>query len=136
MSVDLGSEWMKVAVVSPGVPMEIVLNGDSQRKTPTIIAFREGERQMGESAAATATRFPEKSFSYLLDLLGKRLNSSSVQRYQRLFPYANIVANPDDSGIYIIHPDGQKFSPEELIAMFLKRAKQFAERSSGQVKNC
>ena len=29
MSVDLGSEWMKVAIVSPGVPMEIVLNTDS-----------------------------------------------------------------------------------------------------------
>ena len=26
MSVDLGSEWMKVAIVKPGVPMEIALN--------------------------------------------------------------------------------------------------------------
>jgi len=26
MSVDLGSEWMKIAIVKPGVPMEIVLN--------------------------------------------------------------------------------------------------------------
>ena len=26
MSIDLGSEWMKIAIVKPGVPMEIVLN--------------------------------------------------------------------------------------------------------------
>ena len=26
MSVDLGSEFMKIAIVKPGVPMEIVLN--------------------------------------------------------------------------------------------------------------
>lgn len=26
MSVDLGSEWMKLAIVKPGVPMEIILN--------------------------------------------------------------------------------------------------------------
>lgn len=26
MAVDLGSEWMKMAIVKPGVPMEIVLN--------------------------------------------------------------------------------------------------------------
>lgn len=26
MSVDLGSEWMKIAIVKPGVPMEIALN--------------------------------------------------------------------------------------------------------------
>ena len=26
MSIDLGSEWIKIAIVKPGVPMEIVLN--------------------------------------------------------------------------------------------------------------
>lgn len=26
MSVDLGSEFMKIAIVKPGIPMEIVLN--------------------------------------------------------------------------------------------------------------
>lgn len=33
MSVDLGSEWMKVAIVKPGVPMEIALNKYETYKT-------------------------------------------------------------------------------------------------------
>ncbi|OQR67433.1 hypoxia up-regulated protein 1-like, partial [Tropilaelaps mercedesae] len=71
MSVDLGSEWMKIAVVSPGMPMEICLNRDSQRKTPVVVAFRDGERQFGDLALTTQTKFPAKAFSNFLDLLGK-----------------------------------------------------------------
>ena len=38
MSVDLGSEWMKVGLVAPSVQMDLVLNAQSQRKTPMAIA--------------------------------------------------------------------------------------------------
>lgn len=55
MSVDLGNEWIKVAIVSPGKPMEIVLNTDSARKTPLIVAFRDGERFFGEAALTTVS---------------------------------------------------------------------------------
>jgi molecular chaperone DnaK (HSP70) len=51
MSIDLGSEYMKIGLVKPGVPMEIVLNKESRRKTPTIIALRNGERFFGDVAA-------------------------------------------------------------------------------------
>jgi hypoxia up-regulated 1 len=91
MSVDLGSEWMKVAIVSPGVPMEIVLNTDSQRKTPIIVSFRDGERLIGDSAQAVATRFPDKAFAYFLDLLAKHQNSSVVQLFHKRFPYHKIA---------------------------------------------
>lgn len=87
MSIDLGSEWMKVALVSPGVPMEVVLNSESQRKTPLTLSFREGERQVGDSAVNIGVRFPEKSFSHFLHLIGKQSNSSSVQLFLKRFPY-------------------------------------------------
>lgn len=51
MSIDFGSEYMKIGLVKPGVPMEIVLNKESRRKTPTIVAFRNGERFFGDVAA-------------------------------------------------------------------------------------
>ena len=53
MSIDLGNEWIKVAIVSPGKPMEVALNTDSSRKTPFIVAFRNGERHFGEAALTT-----------------------------------------------------------------------------------
>ena len=50
MSVDIGSQYLKLGLVKPGVPLEIVLNKESQRKTPNLIGFHNGERLFGESA--------------------------------------------------------------------------------------
>lgn len=82
MSIDLGNEWMKVGVVSPGVPMEIALNKESKRKSPSIIAFRDGDRTFGEDAQVIGTRFPSNSYGYLIDLLGKTIDNPVVENYK------------------------------------------------------
>jgi hypothetical protein len=53
MSIDLGSQFMKIGLVKPGVPMEIVLNKESHRKTPTLVYLRNGERLFGDAAMAS-----------------------------------------------------------------------------------
>ena len=50
MAIDFGSEWMKVTLVKPGVPMEIVLNKDSSRKTPMFIGVNKDELMVGIDA--------------------------------------------------------------------------------------
>lgn len=44
MSIDFGTEWMKIGLVKPGIPFDVVLNRDSKRKTQTIITIRGDER--------------------------------------------------------------------------------------------
>lgn len=82
MSVDLGSECMKVAVVTPGVPMEIVLNRESKRKTPAVIAYRDAIRSFGEDAQTAGIRDPASAYGYLLDLLGKTIDNPIVELYR------------------------------------------------------
>lgn len=134
MSVDLGSEWMKIAIVSPGVPMEIILNTDSQRKTPLAVAFRDGERYIGDSALNVGIRFPEKTFTHFIDLLGKyRIDSIAVRKYLERFPYHTIVENEKDRTIeFVIKDQDQelRFTPEELLAMMLNKARHYAEIAS------
>ncbi|XP_037278905.2 hypoxia up-regulated Grp170 co-chaperone protein isoform X2 [Rhipicephalus microplus] len=132
MSVDLGVEWMKVAIVSPGVPMEIALNKDSQRKTPVAIAFRDGERHFGEQAVSTGVRFPDKSYSHFLDLLGKDRNNPVVKEFERRFPYYQLEADPKTGGVLFRHPENMTFSPEELLGMILAHAREFASNAAGQ----
>uniref|UniRef100_A0A224YWW0 Hypoxia up-regulated protein 1 n=1 Tax=Rhipicephalus zambeziensis TaxID=60191 RepID=A0A224YWW0_9ACAR len=132
MSVDLGVEWMKVAIVSPGVPMEIALNKDSQRKTPVAIAFRDGERHFGEQAVSTGVRFPDKSYSHFLDLLGKDRNSPVVKEFERRFPYYQLEADPKTGGVLFRHPENMTFTPEELLGMILAHAREFASNAAGQ----
>ncbi|XP_018328406.1 hypoxia up-regulated protein 1 [Agrilus planipennis] len=137
MSVDLGSEWMKIGIVSPGVPMEIVLNKESKRKTPTVVSFRDNVRTFGEDAQTVGTRFPSNSYAYLLELLGKDINHPLVKLYQKRFPYYNIVEDPQRGTVLFKHDENTFYSPEELVAQLLYRAKEFADISAQQtVKEC
>lgn len=135
MSVDLGNEWMKIAIVSPGVPMEIALNKESKRKTPVTIAFRDGERTFGEDAATIGVRFPKNSYSYLLELLGKRVDNPIVQLYQQRFPYYEIIPDPERDTVLFRHDSETVYSPEELLGMILHQAREFAQNSAGQPIN-
>lgn len=62
--------------------MEMALNKESKRKTPAILAFRDGQRIFGEDAQTIGLRFPANSFSYLLDLLGKTIDNPIVDQYK------------------------------------------------------
>ncbi|XP_053697682.1 hypoxia up-regulated protein 1 [Sabethes cyaneus] len=131
MSVDLGSEWMKVGVVSQGVPMEIALNKESKRKTPTAIAFRDGDRVVGEDAYNIGVRFPTNNFAYLIDLLGKTIDNPMVELYRKRFPYYDIVEDPERRTVVFRNGD-ELYTIEELIAQILQVAKGYAEDSTGQ----
>lgn len=136
MSIDLGSEWMKIGIVSPGVPMEIVLNKESKRKTPAIVSYRDDVRTFGEDAQTIAIRFPKNSYAYLLDLLGKDIHSPIVKLYQKRFPHYDIVEDPERHTVLFRHDGGDTlYSPEELIAQLLHRAREFAEISAAQPIN-
>ncbi|KQS26036.1 hypoxia up-regulated protein 1 [Drosophila erecta] len=132
MSVDLGTEWMKVGIVSPGVPMEIALNRESKRKTPAILAFRDGTRTIGEDAQTIGIKDPNSAYGYLLDLLGKTIDNPIVDLYRKRFPYYNIVGDPERNTVVFRKSDTEEFSVEELVAQMLVKAKQFAEESVNQ----
>ncbi|EDX16924.1 hypoxia up-regulated protein 1 [Drosophila simulans] len=132
MSVDLGTEWMKVGVVSPGVPMEIALNRESKRKTPAILAFRDGTRTIGEDAQTIGIKDPNSAYGYLLDLLGKTIDNPIVDLYRKRFPYYNIVGDPERNTVVFRKSDTEEFSVEELVAQMLVKAKQFAQESVQQ----
>ncbi|KAI4497421.1 hypothetical protein M0802_007432 [Mischocyttarus mexicanus] len=135
MSIDIGSEWMKVAIVSPGVPMEIALNKESKRKTPATIAFRDGERTFGEDAQVVGLRFPQSTFSYILDLLGKSIDNPLVKLYSKRFPYHDIIADDERQTIAFKLYENITHTPEELLAQILHKGKEFAEFSAGQKVN-
>ncbi|EHB08794.1 Hypoxia up-regulated protein 1 [Heterocephalus glaber] len=127
MSVDLGSESMKVAIVKPGVPMEIVLNKESRRKTPVTVTLKENERFFGDSAASMAIKNPKATLRYFQHLLGKQANNPHVALYQARFPEHELSFDPQRQTVrFQISPQLQ-FSPEEVLGMVLNYSRSLAE---------
>ncbi|XP_023373071.1 hypoxia up-regulated protein 1 [Otolemur garnettii] len=132
MSVDLGSESMKVAIVKPGVPMEIVLNKESRRKTPVTVTLKENERFFGDSAASMAIKNPKATLRYFQYLLGKQADNPHVALYQARFPEHELNFDPERQTVrFQISPQLQ-FSPEEVLGMVLNYSRSLAEDFAGE----
>jgi len=132
MSVDIGAEWMKVAVVSPGVPMEIALNPETKRKTSVAVSIKDGERKFGSDAMGVCVKSPKHCYVYLLDLLGKKVEHPLVKAYKERFPQYIIEADPERGTVVFRHDEETTYSVEELIGMVLAHAKTQAESFTEQ----
>lgn len=111
--------------------MEMALNKESKRKTPSVISFRNNERLFGEDAQNMGVRFPANSYGYLFDLLGKTIDNPIVELYQKRFPYYEIIGDKTRNTVIFKNGD-DTFSIEELISQLLTQAKADAQTFTGQ----
>ncbi|KAJ0914515.1 putative Heat shock protein 70 family [Helianthus annuus] len=128
-SIDLGSEWIKVAVVNlkPGQsPISIAINEMSKRKSPALVAFHANDRLIGEEAAGLVARYPNKVYSQVRDLIGKPFDY--VKKFLDSYYLPFDVVEDSRGGVGIKIDDGVTvYSPEELTAMVLGYGMRLAE---------
>uniref|UniRef100_H3CT55 Hypoxia up-regulated protein 1 n=1 Tax=Tetraodon nigroviridis TaxID=99883 RepID=H3CT55_TETNG len=127
MSVDLGSEWMKMAIVKPGVPMEIVLNKESRRKTPTAVCLKENERLFGDSALGMSVKNPRSVYLHLQSLLGKKHGNLQVALYQKRFPEHQLQEDSVRGTAYFKYSQEMQYTAEELLGMVLNYSRVLAQ---------
>ncbi|RLN08109.1 heat shock 70 kDa protein 17 [Panicum miliaceum] len=131
-SIDLGSEWLKVAAVhlAPGrVPIAVAINEMSKRKSPALAALADGNRLAGEEAAGITARHPSKVFARARDLLAKPFPYVQSFAESHFLPYDLV---PDERGAAAVRgDDGQVYSVEEIVAMVLHYAAGLADAHVG-----
>ncbi|KAK2176539.1 hypothetical protein NP493_657g01042 [Ridgeia piscesae] len=89
--------------------------------------MRDGDRLFSDPASTLGVRFPKQSYWYLHDLLGKKFTNPLVKHFQKRFPYYDMEADPETGTVLFKHDSETKYSPEELLAMILEKAKEAAE---------
>ena len=144
LGVDLGTEYIKAALVKPGIPLEIVLTKDSRRKEASAVAFKPTknpqsgefpERAYGSDAVALAARFPGDVYSNLKVLLGLPADNTVVKEYASRHPTLRLEAEKTRgtaafrSGAFA--EDEEVFSVEEILAMELQSIQKNAEALAG-----
>ncbi|XP_073000224.1 heat shock 70 kDa protein 17 [Typha latifolia] len=137
-SIDLGSEWMKVAVVNlkPNqIPISVAINEMSKRKSPALVAFHDGNRLVGEEAAGIAARYPEKVYARVRDMVGKPYKFVKDLVDSLYLPFDLVEDSRGAVGIRV--DDGVTiYTVEELLAMILGYGMGLAESHvKGPVKD-
>ena len=125
LGIDLGSLYMKAALVQRGAPLEIVTNLHSKRKTEQMVLFDQGTRFYGADANGLLARKPTKTPVGMSVLLGRDEDHPAVkvlsERHYPLTPMYNETRN----GVYLLVDGKDPYTPEELTAMVLNHAEEF-----------
>ncbi|WOL02890.1 heat shock 70 kDa protein 17-like [Canna indica] len=132
-SIDLGSEWMKVAVVNlkPGQsPISVAINEMSKRKSPALVAFSGGNRLVGEEAAGIVARYPDKVYSFVRDMIGKPYKHVKDLAGSLYLPY-DLVEDSRGAAAIKIDDGVSVYTLEELLAMVLSYGASLAESHAG-----
>jgi len=79
LGVDLGSLYMKVALVQRNSPLEIVTNLHSKRKTEQMVLFDSGTRFYGADANSLIARKPLLTPQAMSIFLGRTADHPTVQ---------------------------------------------------------
>lgn len=131
MAIDLGGEFLKISILKPGrIPISIVTNEMSKRKTPAAVAFVGEDRLVGEEAAALSVRHPDRVVTRLRDLLGRRYDESDLKKTMEgsHLPFDIVQADNRTAPAVAVQMDaGQMYAAEELVASLLEYAQKLAE---------
>ena len=103
IGIDLGTTNSCVSVLEAGAP-KVIPNPEGGRTTPSVVAFKNGERIVGDAGKRQAITNPNTISSI------KRLMGTSEK----------------------VEAEGKKYTPEEISAMILSYMKDYAESYLGE----
>ena len=126
LGIDLGSLYMKVALVRRNSPLEIVTNMHSKRKTEQMVLFDAGSRFYGADASSLLARKPHLTPTQMSVLLGRGATHPAVTSLvnDRHY-YFTPEYNETRSGVCLT-VDGDTYTPEEMVAMVLTHAREIS----------
>jgi molecular chaperone DnaK len=103
IGIDLGTTNSCVAVLEGGEP-KVIPNPEGNRTTPSVVAFKNGERQIGEVAKRQAVTNPNTIMS--------------IKRHM--------------GTDYKVEAEGKNYTPQEMSAIILQYLKSYAEDYLGE----
>ena len=131
IGVDLGTTNSCVAVME-GKDSKVIENAEGGRTTPSMVAFANGERLVGQPAKRQAVTNPENTLFAIKRLIGRRFDDPITKKDMKLVPYKIVKA---DSGDAWVEADAKKYSPSQVSAFILQKMKETAESYLGEDVN-
>ena len=128
IGIDLGTTNSCVYVME-GKDPKCITNPNGGRTTPSVVAFTDKERLVGDAAKRQAVTTSSRTVFAVKRLMGRMANSPEVEHWKQHAPY-KIVAGAN--GAAVVEIDGHQYTPQEVSATILSKLKADAEAYLGE----
>jgi len=128
IGIDLGTTNSCVSLMDGSNP-KVIENSEGARTTPSMVAFADQERLVGQPAKRQGVTNPQNTLSAIKRLIGRRFDDPLTEKDMDMVSY-KIVSG--DNGDAWVEAEGQKYSPSQVSAFILQKMKETAESYLGE----
>ncbi len=128
IGIDLGTTNSCVAIMDGSQP-RVIENAEGARTTPSIVAFTDDERLVGQPAKRQAVTNPDNTIFGVKRLIGRRNDDKDLAKDKKNLPFAVIDGGNGDAWV---QAKGEKYSPSQISAFILGKMKETAESYLGE----
>jgi molecular chaperone DnaK len=128
IGIDLGTTNSCVSLMDGSDP-KVIENSEGARTTPSMVAFADQERLVGQPAKRQGVTNPQNTLSAIKRLIGRRFDDPLTEKDMDMVSY-KIVSG--DNGDAWVEAEGQKYSPSQVSAFILQKMKETAESYLGE----
>ncbi|GLS86181.1 chaperone protein DnaK [Cypionkella aquatica] len=128
IGIDLGTTNSCVAIMDGSQP-RIIENAEGARTTPSIVAYTETERLVGQAAKRQAVTNASNTIFAVKRLIGRRHDDPVIVKDQKNMPYKITNGGNGDAWVEV---RGEKYSPAQVSAVILQKMKETAESYLGE----
>ena len=130
IGIDLGTTYSCVGVYRNG-SVEIIANDQGNRTMPSVVAFTETERIIGDGAKNQSSSNPTNTIFDAKRFIGRKFLDQIVQNDIKTLPF-KVVDKNDKPHFQVSHLNETKvISAEEISSMILSKMKSVAEAYLG-----
>jgi len=126
VGIDLGTTNSVIAVMEGGEPT-VLVNSEGNRTTPSVVAFKDDQRLVGQVAKRQSVLNPGGTIFEAKRFIGRTWDEAKADADRA--PYE--VVKGDDGGVRFVVGDKQ-FTPEEISAQVLRKLVDDASATLGE----
>ncbi len=127
IGIDLGTTNSAVAVMEGGSP-KIIPTAEGRNTFPSIVAIKDNEDIVGDPAKRQMVLNPETTVHSVKRFIGRRYKDDAVKKAMKHVSYEIKEAK---DGMAVVEVEGETYTPQEISAKVLMKAKRDAESYLG-----
>ncbi len=128
IGIDLGTTNSCVSIMDGSQP-RVIENAEGARTTPSIVAFTDDERLVGQPAKRQAVTNPDNTVFGVKRLIGRRFDDEHLKKDMKNLPFSVVSGGNGDAWV---EAKGEKYSPSQISAFILGKMKETAESYLGE----